>query len=828
VQKRNKGGLSLKNYIKAAQGTSVPSKEELLGSSMQLPNQQAKKITTANVKVDVTEPAVSRSTYNPAMDYFRDYFNRDRPKLPKQGYSSNTKKGDTNVTRETGYSSESTQADTDSTEKVDRDYTSLPQVNNPYVARLADTFDSLEFGNRGQNRRLLKGQNQDVVKSYDEYIKSRKEQQDFFDKRTFGEKGAPSEVINLRKYLGPKRAEHNEKIKNLYNQRQAGMINDAQFYKMRNKSNMDFYNALEKDPEYIKLKNKDRARQERIDPPRPPNIFRNIKDYVKEIQRKKSDLSRIRRIRPTISKQFFGDEVGQLKFNKGGIAMEQQMELFNEGGLKDEGGMTDKESGNNVPSGSSRAEVRDDVPAMLSEGEFVLPADVVRFIGLDRLMQIRQDAKMGLKKMEAMGQMGNSDEAVIPDDMPFDMDDIIVIEDDEDEEMYMGGDVGGDDDVMNMNLEMAIGGDVGGDDDVMSMEMAEGGATPSNPYASKNVKYINSQGDVKYIVHDYLNRPMTAIPSGYSVAPDQDGKEATPTKPMPDENQQPVNVDQDDNRPQRMIEDADNAAKITADRLGIPLEEYKNLPMKTRFALMGHEIGIMTGKAADPEKIKQIIETGSDPDGGGFGIMGGLLGGIASFFDKDGDGSMFTSTSKDGIVTNWFGQQVGDRLTASELAKLGSFNNETNRWEDSGIRKIANRAGIGSKVSGTPSPTTPPISRPKTSVKKPTIRGRDSTQFKATSGISTLANKIEKKPKDQGDKGIAAETAASNREKGRDDYTVLKERKAKRNAAIAKDANENQASYEEAAFGNKGMLISKPSATKKPTPKRKTLVTRKS
>lgn len=107
--------------------------------------------------------------------------------------------------------------------------------------------------------------------------------------------------------------------------------------------------------------------------------------------------------------------------------MEEQMELFEEGGLKEEGGMVDEESGNDVPTGSSREEVRDDIPAMLSEGEFVFPADVVRFHGLEKLMELRQEAKMGIKKMEAMGQMGNSDEATLPDDIPFTMDDLIIV-----------------------------------------------------------------------------------------------------------------------------------------------------------------------------------------------------------------------------------------------------------------------------------------------------------------------------------------------------------------------------------------------------------------
>ena len=125
-----------------------------------------------------------------------------------------------------------------------------------------------------------------------------------------------------------------------------------------------------------------------------------------------------------------------------GKAISKQMEMFQDGGLKDEGGMIDEVSGNDVPSGSTREEVRDDIPAQLSEGEFVFPADVVRFLGLEKLMQMRQKAKMGLQKMEDMGQMGNSDEATMPDDMPFDLNDLDMQEDvdnEEDVEYNKGG-----------------------------------------------------------------------------------------------------------------------------------------------------------------------------------------------------------------------------------------------------------------------------------------------------------------------------------------------------------------------------------------------------
>ena len=119
------------------------------------------------------------------------------------------------------------------------------------------------------------------------------------------------------------------------------------------------------------------------------------------------------------------------------MALEKQMELFEEGGLMQEGGTVDEESGNDVPVGSLKKEVRDDIPAQLSEGEFVMPADVVRFHGLDKMMALRDEAKMGLQRMEDMGQMGNADEATIPDGVPFSMDDLEI--EDEPVEMQQGG-----------------------------------------------------------------------------------------------------------------------------------------------------------------------------------------------------------------------------------------------------------------------------------------------------------------------------------------------------------------------------------------------------
>ena len=93
----------------------------------------------------------------------------------------------------------------------------------------------------------------------------------------------------------------------------------------------------------------------------------------------------------------------------------QTQRLLAEGGMPDQGGTVDPVSGNEVPPGAMQNEVRDDISAKLSEGEFVFPADGVREVGLERLMQIRDLAKEGLRKMDEIGQMGNADQVENPE-----------------------------------------------------------------------------------------------------------------------------------------------------------------------------------------------------------------------------------------------------------------------------------------------------------------------------------------------------------------------------------------------------------------------------
>ena len=56
-----------------------------------------------------------------------------------------------------------------------------------------------------------------------------------------------------------------------------------------------------------------------------------------------------------------------------------------------------------MPIGSTDAEVADDITAMISENEYVLPANVVKRHGLKHIMSMHDEAKMGFMMMQDMG-----------------------------------------------------------------------------------------------------------------------------------------------------------------------------------------------------------------------------------------------------------------------------------------------------------------------------------------------------------------------------------------------------------------------------------------
>jgi Arc/MetJ-type ribon-helix-helix transcriptional regulator len=175
-------------------------------------------------------------------------------------------------------------------------------------------------------------------------------------------------------------------------------------------------------------------------------------------------------------------------------------------GFQDGGTAVEPTTGNNVPVGALPNEVADDIDAKLSEGEFVIPADVVRFIGLERLMKLRDNAKRGLQRMAEIGQMGNAEEVGEKAESTFEEgeeEDTGQFESDIDELLAEEDSAEGQTERM-----MAVGG--------LASSYASGfdiSKAPKNPVF--DVRYLK-HGDGRMMYITYINgKPMTPIPDGF-------------------------------------------------------------------------------------------------------------------------------------------------------------------------------------------------------------------------------------------------------------------------------------------------------------------------
>lgn len=375
------------------------------------------------------------------------------------------------------------------------------------------------------------------------------------------------------------------------------------------------------------------------------------------------------------------------------MALEKQMELFDEGGLMQEGGQIDPVSGNDVPVGSTKEEVRDDIPAQLSEGEFVMPADVVRYHGLDKMMALRQEAKMGLKKMEQMGMMGNSDEATIPDDIPFEIDDIEI--QDDVQEFAVGG--------MPQPYGMTQTNYTGiqGYQPSMFQNLPTTGPAmppppptpPAPPKAPTQaytptmqvpatlptfgemviptyVTYVNEMGYELQIPVDKDGNPLIPVPAGYKKKTDADETVTTPeTTPQPT-----TVTDTDrgnDKSPQELAEEAARREQVNARKAAAKELGYTKQQSIGEALLSLTPIGFMIG---DPE-VGTVMADGTIADGQGnsfdpitgkqVGYSGGIIGNIAG-----GLGLRATEAEK-------FGLPEGSPIPESSLAGLKSQMGET-------------------------------------------------------------------------------------------------------------------------------------------------------
>ena len=174
----------------------------------------------------------------------------------------------------------------------------------------------------------------------------------------------------------------------------------------------------------------------------------------------------------------------------------------------------DPVSGNEVPPGSLPEEVRDDIPAMLSEGEYVVPADVLRFYGVKFFEDLRTQAKMGLAEMDANGRIGGEPIEAEEDDLPFTDEELMVEEDgmpsEEEMNAALGGLVGYNEG--GMQLE-GFGSDMFQQDPDDPTQVIMGSQAGSGGY--ELITYYGPAGQEVNIPF-FNGTPLGAIPAGYT------------------------------------------------------------------------------------------------------------------------------------------------------------------------------------------------------------------------------------------------------------------------------------------------------------------------
>ena len=351
----------------------------------------------------------------------------------------------------------------------------------------------------------------------------------------------------------------------------------------------------------------------------------------------------------------FGPSKYDFEFNKGGVAMEKQMELFGEqGGLTDDGMDKDPISGNEVPSGSLAEEVRDDIPAQLSEGEYVVPADVVRYYGVKFFEDLRMQAKMGLAQMERDGRIGGEPIAVATLEVQADADQL----DPEDEKKLremMAVNKGG---VIHAAEGVLTESDIQADAAIKSENPLGqfgfvGGSLgfPSRPVPTQKTFYHPDGRTyvVRYNADGSLANPNDAVytESPWSETPPNIQQVTTSTgdtqfqseqessdreKDLSQTNLAFTNFDTDfkaqNERARKAVEDSYNRLK-DVDGFGLSLEEYRNLPLSAKIGLIPAELGVDV-KDSD---IQAIINNANNPRGLD-GLISSLGGGLVSAVAK--------------------------------------------------------------------------------------------------------------------------------------------------------------------------------------------------
>jgi len=304
------------------------------------------------------------------------------------------------------------------------------------------------------------------------------------------------------------------------------------------------------------------------------------------------------------------DQWTKPNFSKGGtVSVDKQMKSFyNEGGLEDDGMEIDPVSGNEVPPGSMAKEVRDDVDAKLSDGEYVIPADVVRFFGVSYFEKLRDRAKKGLAQMDKDGRIGgepmeDDEEGEEEEELPF-TDDELMEAMSTSEGPVVGMAEGGLTEGPVFQSPVSYGG----------FQASVPGGAASSQIGTQSRAYMDPQGNRRFIL--FINgKPVTDIPSGF--VPDTPENRANLNKAKP------VEASTELTRDDRTDKDVPFEATGDGKKSG-PASWTKKVDLSTPESAVNW--GKSTLDTSFGEKAAQL----------GAGLLGSALGPLGSFVGKEG------------------------------------------------------------------------------------------------------------------------------------------------------------------------------------------------
>ena len=267
----------------------------------------------------------------------------------------------------------------------------------------------------------------------------------------------------------------------------------------------------------------------------------------------------------------------------------KQMDVMFKSSRTDE---IDPISGNEVPTGSLPEEVRDDIPAQLSEGEYVVPADVVRYYGVKHFEDMRTEAKQGFQQLDSNGRIGGEPVGMEMggDDLPFDISELQIVDDGQPEQPMMNK-----------------GGYISG--------YAEGGSAITTTGGVTYVMYVNAEGATMQIPF-FNGVPMSVIPEGFFVQGEAPETEAAP-----------IQSSGDDDDGGLTTPESINYKKLTAEELSKMVEEQNGNTAQLisgGIGLVNPLFGLLSKFAFSDmarrteNEIKRRIDSGEYTDNKGF------------------------------------------------------------------------------------------------------------------------------------------------------------------------------------------------------------------